>query len=113
MTAARQDVTVERGVTFEYTVDLLDEAGNVRTDLAGYDGTMQIREEQDETSLLLGTATVTIDTVNGQATATIADTVTAAYAWTAGWYDLRITNTLRSERVAEGRATFSHNVTAI
>lgn len=111
MTATRQDVTVEQGVTFEYTVDLLDEAGDVRTDLSGYAGTMQIREQQDETSVLLGTATITIDTVNAQATATIADTVTATYEWTGGWYDLRIASGSHSERVAQGRATLSRNVT--
>lgn len=111
MTATRQDISVEQGVTFDYVVDLLDEAGTARTDLAGYDGLMQIRAEQDDTSLLLGTATVSIDTINAQATATIADTVTDTYTWTAGWYDLRITNDVRSERVAQGRAVFNRKVT--
>lgn len=112
MTATRQDVVVEQGVTFEYTVDLFDADGQPRTDLGGKTGTMQIRTEQNGASALIATATVTVDTVNSQATATIADSVTASLDFSAGWYDFDISGGGRSERVAEGRATFSRTVNA-
>lgn len=114
MVAARLDIVVEQGATFELVVDLLDENGDPRTDLAGYTGAMQIREERDTTSTLLATATVAIDTVNAKATATIAKATTAGYGWSAGWYDLEITNSgaTRTERIVEGRASLSRNVTA-
>lgn len=114
MVAVRHDVVVERGDTFEYVVDLLDENGDARTDLSGYTASMQIREEQDDQSDLLATATVTVDADNAQATATISKTTTANYDWSAGWYSMHIVNGAgtRSERVAQGRATLSRNVTA-
>jgi len=111
MTATRQDIVVERGQTFTYVVALLDEAGVNRTDLAGFTGTMQIRAEQDSGATLLATATVAINTGTARATATIAKATTTAYEWTTGRYDLIITDGTTSERVAEGRATLSRNVT--
>lgn len=111
MVAVVQDLVVEQGATFEFVVDLLGPTGQPRTDLAGYAGALQIRESQDVASPLLAEATVTIDSANAQAVATIADTVTATYDWDAGWYDLRMDGPTRSERVARGRATLSRAVT--
>ena len=41
-----------------------------------------------------------------------ADSVTAAYEWRSGRYDMAITDGDTTERVAEGRARLSRNVTA-
>lgn len=108
---AQLDITVRRGATFTLVVDLLDEDGVARTDLAGYTGTMQIRSEQDSGATLLATATVAVDSGNAQTTATIAKATTGAYEWKTGRYDLVITDGTTTERVAEGRATLSRNVT--
>lgn len=105
------DITVRRGATFVFVVDLLDEDGAARTDLAGYTATMKIRSEKDDGTTLLATAAVTIDTGDSQATATIAKTTTATYEWTTGRYDMVITDGTVAERVAQGRATLDRNVT--
>lgn len=111
VTAEVFDITVERGQTFQLVVALLDEARVARTDLADFTGTMQIRSEKDPGTALLATATVVVDADNAQAVATIAKATTAGYEWKSGWYDLVITDGTTSERVVEGRATLSRNVT--
>lgn len=110
MTATLADIVVEQGSTFEFVVDLLDEDEVARTDLAGYTGSMQIRERADSATPL-ATATVTVDSGNAQVTATIDATTTAAYDWTAGVYDLEITSGSRTERIAQGKARLSREVT--
>ena len=56
MVATYQDLVVEQGATFEFTVDLLDQdTGDPRTDLTGWTGTMKIRQEQSSVSTLLAT----------------------------------------------------------
>lgn len=114
MTAVLLDIVVEQGATFDLVVDLLDEDGHPRTDLGGYTGAMQIRtsdasDASDAT--LLGTASVTVDDVNSQAVATITDTDTRGYSWTAGRWDLEITNGSRTERIATGNASLRREVT--
>lgn len=112
MGAVRQDVEVVQNATFRFVVNLHDEDDQPRTDLAGYTGAMQIRAEQDNTSTLIVAATVTIDTGDAQATATIANTVTAGLDFVAGWYDLHITHaSAGTEPIAWGRARFRRTVT--
>jgi hypothetical protein len=112
MPAAQRDVIVERAAVFTYIVDLLDEYGDLRADLTGAAGAMQVRAERDSGSTLLATATVTVDATYSTVTATILAATTASYEWVAGWYDLEITTGPTGvERVAEGRATLHRNVT--
>ncbi|WP_213451586.1 hypothetical protein [Rhizomonospora bruguierae] len=110
MTAVLRDIVVEQGATFEFMVDLLDENEQRRTDLAGYTGAMQIRERPDATTVL-ATATVSVDASNAQVTATIPAAITTEFDWTAGVYDLEITNGARTERIAQGKARLSREVT--
>lgn len=111
MVATYQDVTVEQGETFRFTVDLLDLAtGEARTDLDGFTGSMQIRADQSLDGELLGEADVTVDADNSQVTAVIPDDETALYDWNSGYYTLRITDGSSSERIAEGRVKLDPGV---
>lgn len=109
MVAVVQDIEVEQGFTFELIVEMLDEDGQTPRVLAGYTGTMQIRDSEDSTGTLLGTATVSIAT--GQVSATIAHGTTADYTWRVGNYDIAITNGTRREKIARGVARLTRYVT--
>lgn len=108
MTAARRDIKVEQGATFELIVEVRKDGALLN--LTGYTGRMQIRATKASTTVL-ATATVTLDTVNSLVTATMTAATTTAYTWTDGYYDLEIDNTSVVYRVAEGYASLSKEVT--
>jgi predicted amino acid dehydrogenase len=108
--AIEWDIEVEQGATFELPIDCVTAEGEVR-DLTGYTGVMQIRSSRSTLGTLLATATVTITADTGRVVASIADTVTAAYDWHAGVYDLFITNGSRTDKLATGNAKLIRAVT--
>lgn len=112
MVAVRQDIWLAQGRTFELAVEVLDEDGDPRTDLAGWTGAMQVRASQSSTATLLATATVSINTSTGVVTATIAAADTASAAWRVGWYDLYIASGATKEDLAYGDARLRRTVTA-
>lgn len=119
MTAARYDFTIEQGSDLDFTVQVwADKAHTAVQVLTGWDARMMIRTTRDATGSPLVSLTsspaagLTINGPAGQVTAHIAATVTSAYTWVNGVYDLEIFNgTPLTKRVLEGNVSVSPEVT--
>lgn len=101
MVAAREDIIIEAGATFEKTVLVLDGGGSPR-DLSGWTGELVIRDSVDDAEVL-AEAEVTCGS-DGVVTATIGADITVEMDWFAGEYDLTIASGVRVEPVMGGRA---------
>jgi hypothetical protein len=108
--AARYDVEVPGGGTVEFTVDVV--GGPLS--MAGYAGTMMIRELREDAAPLvtLDPANITVNDVTRQVTVRIPSSETAVWTWERGVYDVYITGPGNDAwRVVEGRITNSFAVT--
>lgn len=85
----------------------VQESDGTASDLSGYTGTMQVRADPlDSTILATGTVTISGSTVTG--TVAAADTVD----WSAGYYDIRIVSSAGVvEYVVKGRIALEPTVT--
>lgn len=117
MTAAKNDIVIEKGTDFIDVWELFDdEAMTTPTDLTGYTARMQVRENQDSTGILLDLTTANSKIVLGGALGTITfaitDTETGAIAVNKGVYDFELLDAGGLvDRLVYGDVTFSDEVT--
>lgn len=110
MAATVHNIELDLGCTFELPVAVVDVSGE-RRNLAGYTGSMTVRDHPDDLDVLL-TASVTIDAAAGLVTATIpAAALPADLPWNAATYDLIITNGTRTQKLVRGEVTVIQTVT--
>lgn len=115
MTAGRNDITIEQGATFTYSL-IWKDSNSVPIDLTGYSARMQVRKtyndstavldlSSDDGNITLGGALGTIDVVAGAA-------ATAIITIRAGVYDLELESpTGVVTRLIEGKVTVNPEVT--
>jgi hypothetical protein len=110
MSAASYSFEVPAGGTVEFTVDVVGGPA----DLTGYVGSMMIRELRGDPVPLVTVdpSNITINPGTRQVTVRIPSSVTAAFDWERGVYDVYITGPGNDAwRIAEGRVTNSFSVT--
>jgi len=91
MGATRYDLPIDQGADVDFTLQVyVDAAHTVVQDLTSWDAKMQIKDKSGGTTLVtLGVGSgLTINGPAGQVTVHIAGTVTAAFTWVEGKYDL-------------------------
>lgn len=97
MTAARQNLVIEQGATFEFNINWLQSDGSTPVDITGYTARMHIRDSIDAAATLLELTTenarITLGDTAGTIQLSIAATDTAALAFTSGVYDLELVDT--------------------
>lgn len=113
--AATVSLIIQQGSDFSHTISLQNSDGSVFV-LSGYSGKLQIRDRAGGATLLLEISTanarMTINSLAGQITLTLTNTITAAQTWRSGVYDLEITSGAGLvTRVMEGSITVSPEVT--
>ena len=93
--AARNDITVDKGSTYQETYTIKDEAGDP-VDLSSYTGEMDIRISSFSSDTLYQIDTTTGNMILGGAAGTIAitmpESVTSTWTATTYTYDLKLTN---------------------
>jgi len=108
--AAKANIVIDQGTTYETTITLADDTG-VIYDLTGYTGAAQIRKHYTSSNSVA--FTVSVAASNGEIT--LALTANATANLTAGRYvfDVEVTQANTSEvfRILEGIATVTPNVT--
>jgi len=124
--AGKYNFTIEQGTTHVESWKVKDANGDIRDLSSGYKAYMHIRENvADETAVdelssegdgaEISLTSGAEDTAN--ITLTIADTVTAAYAFDTAVYDLELVNTEAdpntTERVLQGVITLDKEVTRV
>ena len=113
MPAARHDIVIEEGATFDITFTYLDKDG-VAIDVTGYSAKMDIKESVGGTVIDDLTSTgseITVGTTDGTFQIVITATNTDAYDFDWGVYDLEITTGSTVIRLVEGRVEFKRAVT--
>lgn len=116
MPAAKKDLYIEQGATFEFSLVWTDDA-DAPKDLTGYQGRMQIREKVDsETALVSLTSSpaagITIVGAEGRVNIVISDDQTMALNIKKGVYDLEVeSGTGTVYRLLQGAVTVDPNVT--
>ncbi len=117
MGAARYDLYIEQGATFEKVITWKDSSGNAIS-LTGYTVDMNIRETYDSTTVIAeygGTPLINIvlGGTAGTISITISDTVTADFTFESAVYDLKLTETSSGKvtRLLEGEVFLSKRVT--
>lgn len=114
--AAKLDLIIEQGSTFSLTLEVQGSDGTLR-DLSGYSARMKGRVRKEDAPTLFSLVSPTdieipVAGFNEQVTVTIDDSVTEAYTWRRGVYDLEIESpTGEVERLIEGSVTLSTEVT--
>lgn len=88
------DIEIKKGTTFQVPFTWTDENG-LPIDITGWEVRMQVRSEQAATTTLLDISTVSgeitlSDPTNGEFTITLSDTVTSAFSWVVGVYDIEL-----------------------
>jgi hypothetical protein len=88
LVATRLDLVIRQGSKFEFTIQV---AGQTLP-LTGWTARMEIADQRGSTGVALGHYTqadyLSVDTANGYINIDLPDTVTAAYSWTYGEYDV-------------------------
>lgn len=95
------DFRIKQGANFKRVVNVVE--FGVAKNISGYSARMQIRKTRDETSELLSDVSsyITVnDPPNGQLTINIPATVTEAYNFSTGAYDLEIFNTATGDVIS-------------
>ena len=113
MPAARHDIVIEEGATFDITFTYLDKDG-VAIDVTGYSAKMDIKESVGGTvidDLTSVGSEITVGTTGGTFQIVITAVNTAAYDFDWGVYDLEITTSGVTVRLVEGRVEFRREVT--
>jgi hypothetical protein len=86
--ATRVDLLIDQGSKFEFTVQVTGQT----LPLTGWTARMEIADQRGSTGVVLGHYTssdyLTVDTANGLVNIDIPDTITSAYTWTYGEYDV-------------------------
>lgn len=99
MTAAKWNLTIEQGATFQLALQLSTGGtvadGGTPIDLTGYDARMHVRQRVKSPTTLLdlsitSTNIVITDAVNGWLQITMSEAETKALMWKSGVYDLEI-----------------------
>lgn len=107
------DITVKQGSTFKLVVDVLE--NGVIKNLTGYSGRMKIRPFATSATVHADlTPYVTVNNPSlGQLTVTVPPSITAAYVWSTGVYDLEVFTALDADviSVLEGSAALVFEVT--
>lgn len=92
MASTRYDFQVQQGADIDFTVTIYaDDAHTVIQPITGWDAKLEIRDKAGGALLeqcTVGNGKLTINGPAGQVTVHVAGSVTAAYTWTAGIYDL-------------------------
>lgn len=116
MSAAKQNITIEKGATFRMTIRWVDSLG-VAIPLTGYIARMHVRLTVDAAdppllNLTSGGGEITIDAPNGILTIKVSATVTAGLTFTDGVYDLEVESpTGEVDRLVQGSVLVSPEVT--
>jgi len=115
MPAAKVDLYIEQGSTFEHKFTWKDGNGDP-IDLTGYAAKMQIREKKGAVDVLLELSTsnsmITLGGTAGTIELVISATDTAAITWKKAVYDLELVSaTNKVTRLTEGNVTVSFEVT--
>ena len=113
MPAARHDIVIEEGATFDITFTYLDKDG-VAIDVTGYSAKMDIKESVGGTlidALTSVTSEIAVGTTDGIFQILLVPATTAAYDFDWGVYDLEITTGGVTVRLVEGRVEFRREVT--
>ena len=115
MAASRFNLVFEQGSKFTFGVVAKSSDGTIM-DLTGYSGKLQVRPTVSSTEVLLEASTangrISIDGPLGKVTVTVGGDVTGALTWTAGIYDLEVSNSASNViRLTEGFAYLSPEVT--
>lgn len=119
MSAAKLNLTIEKGARFDKTLNWQD-SSNTPIDLANYLGRMQIRERKDSTSFVVelttenGMITLQPNSELGRIDLYIGATTTDALTISNGVYDLELyhnTDTDDVVRLIEGNVTIAEGVT--
>jgi len=121
--AARVDITIEEGATFECPFSWLDSSGNPH-DISGWDIRMKIRPTKQSATVLAegsydggtdtpsGVIVISEDGAGGTITIYMSPTNTAALDFTTAWYDLELEDgDADVYRIAEGKVTLSREAT--
>ena len=108
--AARADIVIDQGTTFETVVTVTDDNGNV-VDLTNYEANSQIRKHHTSSSVT-STFTITNGGTNGQLTLALSWSATASMAAGRYVYDVEVTTASGTvSRVVEGIVTVNPQVT--
>jgi hypothetical protein len=116
MTAAQYDLPIKQGEDVDFTVQVwANDAHTVVQVITGWTAKMQIKDKKGGTVLqtLTDVAGLTINGPAGQVAAHIAGTVTGAYTWSEGVYDLFVFGpaNVPTKCIAEGSVTVNARVT--
>jgi hypothetical protein len=111
---AEQDIVIAQGSKFEMTVVVTE--GGVVKNITGWSARMQIRPARGSSTLYDDFSSpadsLTISGVDGQVLVDIPGSITAAYDWTNGAYDIKLTDTGgEPHRIVEGTVKVDHSVT--
>lgn len=114
--AARLDLTIEQGASFDYQLTYRDGTGAVRALGSGWTARLQIRETVSSSTTLVSltnTAGITLASTSPNVTISLTPTETAALNFTNAVYDLELvqTSTSKVTRLLEGKVTLSKEVT--
>lgn len=82
------------------------------TDLTGYQGRMEVRSIKDSPILLATLSTyLTVDVPNMQVTLDIPPTISSAFTWKRGLYDIELFNGASVARILQGTIIVDREVT--
>ena len=113
MPAARHDVVIEEGADWAITFTYLDSDG-AAIDVTSFSARLKIKESIGGTLIdsLVSGGEITVGTTDGTFTIGVAASVTSAYDFEWGVYDLEIVDTSSVvTRLVEGRVEFRKEVT--
>ena len=119
--AVNVDLGIDKGATFQHTFKWFTESAGVKTpvDLSGYVGRMTIRDQKGGillASLTTGNGGIILEAggEKGRIDLFIADSVTDAYTWSTGVYDLELDAPSGNvRRLVQGRVAASDSVTTV
>lgn len=117
MTAARLDIKIEQGATYDFTATV--RSGGAYMDLTGYTARMSIRKHPESATALIALVSpavagtgIDLGGVAGTVRVQIAAVDTAALDFFIAYYDLEIVSAAgKVTRLLEGRVTLSREVT--
>jgi hypothetical protein len=109
--AAKLPIVIEQGAEFDMVITVVGGPAS----LAGYTGSMQIRESKASSTVVyeVPSGGITIDPDNRQVSVNIDYLATAGFTWNMAVYDVLITSADETDahRVAEGKIKIDHSVT--
>jgi len=97
MTAVRQNLVIEQGATFEFSINWMQSDETTPVDLTGFTARMHVRTDIDAALTLLELTTensrITLGGIAGTIKLSITATDTTALTFTEGVYDLELIDT--------------------